>query len=188
MTSRDAILESALTLFASRGYDAVGVQEIVETAGVTKPTLYHFFGSKNGLLETLIDENFVGLSQMLGEDAIYHGDLTLTLQKIVKGYFKFALENRRYYRFQLSLWFSPPESEAFQAVSAINEQQHATLEKVFIDAVANHGNMRGRHKVYAATFLGMINTYIGLALNGYVELSDQLVYQIVHQFMHGIFS
>jgi AcrR family transcriptional regulator len=188
MTSRNAILESALTLFTSRGYDAVGVQEIVEAAGVTKPSLYHFFGSKNGLLETLICEHFTDLSQMLERDAAYHGDLTLTLQKIIKGYFKFALENRLYYRLQLSLWFAPPESEAFKAVAAINEKQQSILEKVFLDAVKDHGNMRGRHKGYAATFLGMINTYITLALNGYTELSDSLIYTILHQFMHGIFS
>jgi AcrR family transcriptional regulator len=188
MTSRNAILDSALSLFTSRGYDAVGVQEIVEAAGVTKPSLYHFFGSKSGLLETLISEHFVDLSHMLERDGIYHGDLTLTLQNIVKGYFKFALENRSYYRLQLSLWFAPAESEAFKAVSGINEKQQLILEKVFSDAVKDHGNMRGRHKVYAATFLGMINTYITLALNGYVELSDSLVYTILHQFMHGIFS
>ena len=29
-----------------KGYDAVGVQEIVDTAGITKPTLYYYFGSK----------------------------------------------------------------------------------------------------------------------------------------------
>ncbi len=188
MTSRTAILDSALSLFTSRGYDAVGVQEIVEAAGATKPSLYHFFGSKSGLLETLIGEHFVALSQMLETDAVYRGDLTLTLQQIVKGYFKFALENRLYYRMQLSLWFAPPESEAFKAVSTINEKQHRVLEKVFLDAVTDHGNMRGRHNVYAATFLGIINTYISLALNGYVELSDNLVYSILHQFMHGIFS
>ncbi len=48
--------------------------------------------------------------------------------------------------------------------------------------------MRGRQKAYAATFLGMINTYVGLALNGYATLDDQLVYRATHQFMHGIFS
>lgn len=188
MSSRNAILDSALTLFTSRGYDAVGVQEIVEAAGVTKPSLYHFFGSKNGLLETLIAEHFVDLSRMLERDGEYHGDLTLTLQKLIQGYFQCALKNRLYYRLQLSLWFAPPESEAYNAVSAIYEKQQAILEKVFLDAVIDHGNMRGRHQLYAVTFLGMINTYIMAALNGHVELSDQLVYQILHQFMHGIFS
>ena len=55
-------------------------------------------------------------------------------------------------------------------------------------AAKDHGNMRGRQRAYAATFLGMINTYIGLALNGYADLTDEVLYQAVHQFMHGIFS
>ena len=36
--------------------------------------------------------------------------------------------------------------------------------------------------------MGMINTYIALFLNGHIELTDRLVYQSVHQFMHGIFA
>ena len=54
MDNREAILNAALHLFYARGYDAVGVQEIVDSAGVTKPTLYYYFGSKRGLLETLL--------------------------------------------------------------------------------------------------------------------------------------
>ena len=37
--NRERILETALELFYARGYDAVGVQEIAEKSGVTKPTL-----------------------------------------------------------------------------------------------------------------------------------------------------
>ena len=33
MDNRAAILSAALALFAERGYDAVGVQEVVEAAG-----------------------------------------------------------------------------------------------------------------------------------------------------------
>ena len=46
MDNRAEILNAALDLFHARGYDAVGVQEIVDRAGVTKPTLYYYFGSK----------------------------------------------------------------------------------------------------------------------------------------------
>ena len=51
MDNRETILETALDLFYTRGYDAVGVQEIAERSGVTKPTLYYYFKSKYGLLE-----------------------------------------------------------------------------------------------------------------------------------------
>jgi AcrR family transcriptional regulator len=188
MDNRSKILSCALQLFALRGYDAVGVQEIVDTAGITKPTLYHYFGSKRGLLETLLLERFDELYKSIGEAAIYHGDLPQTLNRVAAAYFHYARDHRLFYRMQLSMWFAPPDSDAFKAVSRLDEKQQQLIEGLFIRAADDHGNMKGRHRAYAATFLGMINTYIGLSLNGYTELNDELVYKAVHQFMHGIFS
>src|SRR3954471_18817338 len=56
-SSRDVashIARVAARLFADRGYDATSVREIVEASGVTKPTLYYHFGSKQGLAEALL--------------------------------------------------------------------------------------------------------------------------------------
>jgi TetR/AcrR family transcriptional regulator len=64
MDNRNNLLDHALNLFAERGYEAVGVQEVVETAGVTKPTLYHFFANKRGLLDALLER---GCSKLLEE-------------------------------------------------------------------------------------------------------------------------
>ena len=188
MDNRSIILARALDLWSERGYDAVGVQEIVESAGITKPTLYHYFGSKRGLLDALIEERAAELRQNLQTAAAYDHDLTLTLEKVIRCYFDFAGRNAAFYRMLLGGWFAPPESDENQAVREGNLRQHETLERLFAAAVPDHGNMRGREKAYAATFLGMINTYIGLALNGFATLDDRLVYQALHQFQHGIYS
>ena len=63
--NREMILQKALELFAGRGYDAVGVQEICAAAGITKPTLYHYFGSKRGLLDALIGHYTQGLNRAI---------------------------------------------------------------------------------------------------------------------------
>lgn len=65
MDNRQLIMEKALELFCARGYDAVGVQEIAEQSGITKPTLYYYFGSKQGLMETILEENSRILEEML---------------------------------------------------------------------------------------------------------------------------
>ena len=57
-TSAERILSTALDLFAIKGYDATAVREICEAAGITKPTLYHFFGSKDGVLQALVSTGF----------------------------------------------------------------------------------------------------------------------------------
>jgi AcrR family transcriptional regulator len=188
MNNRSKILACALQLFAFQGYDATGVQEIVDAAGITKPTLYHYFGSKQGLLETLLAENLAELFEALEQAADYQGDLPLTLNRIVATYFRYVRGHRPFYRMQLAMWFAPPESDAFKAVAQWNARQQRLVEEVFGRAAHDHGNLKGRQRAYAATFLGMINTYVGLALNDYIALDDELVYRAVHQFMYGIFS
>lgn len=47
---RRRILDVALDLFATKGFAATGVQEIVSKAGVTKGALYHYFASKDEIL------------------------------------------------------------------------------------------------------------------------------------------
>lgn len=188
MDNRGRILQSALHLFAERGYDAIGVQEICDAAGVTKPTLYHYFGNKRGLLEALVQERCRSLIVDLREAATYSGDLPSCLYKIVETYFEFSAREPVLYRLLLASWLTVPAHEAFQVVAALNEEQQQIVEAMFAAAVRDHGNMQGRQRIYAATFLGMINTYISLALNRYMTLDQAVQRQAVQQFSHGIYS
>ena len=79
MDNREVILETALELFYTRGYDAVGVQEIAERSGVTKPTLYYYFKSKYGLLEQLLDSRSKPFAEEMRQACRYEGDLKGTL-------------------------------------------------------------------------------------------------------------
>lgn len=51
----DRIFETALELFYQRGIRAVGVDEIVCQAGVTKPSLYRSFESKDALVAACLE-------------------------------------------------------------------------------------------------------------------------------------
>ncbi len=188
MENQERILQTGLDFFAERGYDAVGVQEIVDAAGITKPTLYYYFGSKEGLLENILSKNFSSLFDQLEKSAIYHGDVKNTLEDITRTYFSFAGSHITFYRFQLSCWFSPPQSAAFKAITNYGQKQLDIFETIFQQAAQDHGNMQGRHQRYAASFFGIINTYIGLKISSQIELDETVVRTTVHQFMHGIFS
>nr|WP_232661495.1 TetR/AcrR family transcriptional regulator [Pseudonocardia sp. TRM90224] len=49
----DRLLEVATRLFAKQGFERTSVAQIVETAGVTKGALYHYFDSKDDLLHEI---------------------------------------------------------------------------------------------------------------------------------------
>lgn len=51
----ERLLETAIELFYAEGIGAVGVDTLVERAGVSKPTLYAQFGSKAGLVAAVLD-------------------------------------------------------------------------------------------------------------------------------------
>ena len=60
--SREAVLDAAERIMAERGYDAATVASLVEEAGVPASSIYHFFGSKEGVLLAVMErgaERFV---------------------------------------------------------------------------------------------------------------------------------
>ena len=50
ISTKDRILEAALTVFSEKGYDGVGVDFIAETAGMKGPSLYKHFKGKEDML------------------------------------------------------------------------------------------------------------------------------------------
>ena len=140
------------------------------------------------MLITLLGQYFEPFLKDLAETAVYRGDITLTLENIVKAYFRFAKASPDLYRFALSLMYSSEQSEARKTIFPLVERQYAILEEVFRRAEQDHGNMRGRSKRYAITFLGVINSYITTYFYGQIALSDESAYIACKQYMHGIFS
>jgi AcrR family transcriptional regulator len=54
--ARERILDTAYELFSRRGIRAVGIDEVIERAGVAKATLYRHFPSKDALVLAFLDQ------------------------------------------------------------------------------------------------------------------------------------
>lgn len=64
MTTRERILDEALTLFSKRGFDGVTVKDIAAAVGIKDSSLYKHFASKNEIFETIIEQMEVRLEEM----------------------------------------------------------------------------------------------------------------------------
>ncbi len=188
MDNKTTLISVTTDAFSRKGYDGVGVQEIVELAGVTKPTLYHYFGSKYGLLEAVLANGFQNLIPPLQRVAEYRHDLPKTLTEIFLIYIQFAADYPQFTRMILAMQFTPVDSEVFTAIQPYEDQQQKILTCMFEAAVFDHGNMRGRAHIYAVSYLGLISSCLGLWLKGKVSFAEEFIYRTVHQYMHGIYS
>ena len=65
MDTRDRILEAALVSFGGRGYDAVSLDSIARDSGIRKQTVLYYFGSKDALMEAVIDQTVADLTAAL---------------------------------------------------------------------------------------------------------------------------
>lgn len=193
--SKNDILKYALELFASKGYEAVSPNEIVEKVGVTKPTLYYFFGSKEGLFNELLKINYCKLDDLLSDTCKYtpntenyYEDVYPVLLQIANTFFSYAQDNTDFYMMILSMSFVPPESKTAQISEQYHKNHYLLVENVFHEISAVHTNLKGKEGICSWMFLAMINAQIGFWYRGCGILDEKAAISIVTQFMHGIFS
>ena len=160
MDNRQLIMNSALTLFYESGYDAVGVQQIVDSAGVSKPTLYYYFGSKQGLLEALLNEHFQPMEQKLIEASETGKNIPEKLYRIARAFFNGASEDPKFHMLMMALFYSGRKSEGFRTVYPMIDRFYHLCVDVFDNASAELGNMNGRQEQFAVGFSGILMHYL----------------------------
>jgi len=81
--AKERILKAAVEVFAEKGYDAAGVDEIAKRANVTKPLIYYYFKGKQNILDesikrfiqTVIAEKtqYIGTTSAISKETLYKG-------------------------------------------------------------------------------------------------------------------
>jgi AcrR family transcriptional regulator len=63
----DDILASAAVLFDTKGYGQTSLQDIADVVGIARPSLYHYFDSKEAILATLVDRATARREEIIAE-------------------------------------------------------------------------------------------------------------------------
>ena len=95
---RAQLLASALEVFVTHGYHGAAMDEIAETAKVSKPVLYQHFPSKRELYLALLDSHLEGLTTMLLAALNSTTDNNLRVQATMKAYFQFMAKDDQAHR------------------------------------------------------------------------------------------
>jgi AcrR family transcriptional regulator len=83
--ARERLLQAATDLFYNEGIHSVGVDRIVEVAGVTRATMYKHFAGKEGLVLAYLEGEDRGLRSLFAEAAQVSDDPDVLLDLVVAG-------------------------------------------------------------------------------------------------------
>ena len=182
--SSDRILQKALELFSSKGFDATSVREICEAAEITKPTLYHFYGSKEGVYQALVQGSLDEFRQAMVRELERPGTPLERLKGVARTYFAISRENRELMRFFFALVHNPPSSAPPIDFTQHYESVVAAVAGVVEEGVREGLFAPGDAEVRMLVFMGAL----GEALCGWLiagkpdptsELADRLVDTVV---------
>jgi len=84
--NRERILAAAAHLFAHKGYGSTSVREVVEAAGVTKPTLYYYFDNKEALFREVVAWKLELGERVLSDALAAGGSAVDVLRRAIRGW------------------------------------------------------------------------------------------------------
>ena len=103
---RQLIEDTALELFASKGFHATSISDIATQAGISKGLMYNYFESKESLLHAIIDDSIDEMMAAFDPN----NDGVLTEEEfifLVNEMFRILSEKTKTWKFLLSLFMQP---------------------------------------------------------------------------------
>ncbi len=179
------IARVAARLFAQRGYDATSVREIVEAAGVTKPTLYYHFRSKEGLAQALVSLPLEQLQASMRERMRAAPDAVSALAEMLQAKLDFCVEDPDRSRFFYAMFFGPLATGLANEVASCGQAMDAILLDGVRGMVEDGIVAPERAEAFAAALNGLIVISMIDFLYRGRELGPGLARQLVDDLLVG---
>lgn len=161
---RRRLLESATALFNARGYAATTVREIVQAAGVTKPVLYYYFGSKEGIYLELMKSAFESFDRLLEGLERQAGSAQERILRFADATYLLFQDNVPVIRLMHGIYYGPPQGAPYFDFDAYHQKFQKTVEKHVAEGVRAGELRRVATREASWAIIGAVNTAMELQL------------------------
>lgn len=179
------LLDAGVRLFAHKGYGATSTREIVEAAGVTKPMLYYYFQSKEGLLAAAIGHFLDPFHERLAVVVAESRSAYEQLVELVWAHLDFCQEHKALARLFYALYFGPDDQRGLVDLAKYTQAGHELLLQGVTQATAAKLLRPGCEEDFVIALHGMINIWIMAALHDEAQLDHALAQRIVDDLLRG---
>lgn len=161
---RQRLLKAGIDLFAEKGYASTSVREIVALAGVTKPVLYYYFQSKQGLFSSILDYA-CELSRVSLEEALNITGSTLDrLTVLFANALQAARDNQNLVKVLYTLSFGLHRSVPDYDLQALEDQIFETIRTIYQDGLKNGEVVEADLELASLQVMALLDFSIGLEL------------------------
>ncbi|MFH1240782.1 MAG: TetR/AcrR family transcriptional regulator [Pseudomonadota bacterium] len=162
-TARARLLEAGINLFAEKGYAGTSVREIVSRAGVTKPVLYYYFKSKEGMFRFILDWAAERQEAMLKEVLETPGTVLDRLIYLYRRIYQGVLEKQNLFKMIHNLIFGPPRGAPEYDYQAYQVRLVKAIKAIYAEGLAAGEVKAADPEEVAVLVLGLIDFCFHLA-------------------------
>jgi AcrR family transcriptional regulator len=151
---RAQLIDVGRAVFAKRGYEATSVEEIAESAKVSKPIVYEHFGGKEGLYAVVIDREMEYVVRRIAE-AIATGSPRERLERAALAFLGYVKDHPDGFAV---LAHGAPVTSASGGMSSLLNDVAERVSDVFTSAFKDAGYDPKAAPIYAHALIGMVTS------------------------------
>jgi AcrR family transcriptional regulator len=136
LDARERLLETAIGMFAQKGYAGTSVREIAERAGVSKPVLYYYFNSKEGLFLSILEMAENLQKQLLAEVLNSQGTAIDRLLMLYRRIYEEVEAHPSFYKMIHGLIFGPPQGAPDYDFTRYHRHMIDAIRKIYNTGLA----------------------------------------------------
>lgn len=179
------IFNTALKLFAEKGYDSTSIEEITAVSGVAKGTLYYHFSNKEEILDLLLNEGMKLLSNSIEIKIKNCSTATEKIQQLILLQIKVIVKYENLINIVLTQFWGK-DKKNLKCQKCVYDYI-AILEKIIQEGIDNGEFYEGNVKALASGIFGVTCSSQIYRMNCNEEVSIERIYEgFVNTVVRGI--
>jgi len=140
MVRRDAFLDVAQRFVQTKGFDAMSIQDVLDELEASKGAFYHYFDSKQALLEAVV-ERFADTALTTLEPVLNDANLPAlrNLERIFSGIASFKAQQKEFVLAIIEVWNSDGNAVVREKLRRLTVHRLVPLLSVVIDQGIREG-------------------------------------------------
>ncbi|GBD23285.1 putative HTH-type transcriptional regulator YttP [bacterium HR29] len=183
---RERIFASALRHFSQKGYAATSLREIAEDARTTKPMIYYYFGSKEGLYGHIVREFLEEMEAAIRSSLPDGPPPTEQVMRYCERYLDYFLRNEEIIALVLREVFGLGGTPLFTFSQAFGERVRKPLDEILARGIDR--GVFPKHDVaeLATAITGILNMFILAHVFGGAPIEREAPLRQVAVFIRGL--